>query len=250
MQAWNVADHVAQLHIPRFSATIDLSRPELGLHNLLADGAAISGSLLQLDWREDGSDGLDNVEHYVRGNDLIVAYPSQDARRLRGKFYWRATSAHLPSALAAIELIAAVETELLDVQPALSLRSEFIASEAFQLTDVERGTFASLVPKPDRSHIVDATGLPSCFLCRLPGGRTSYAEMLIPMEGQCSEWNGWLSGVDYRLELEHRLFAERLEKGVILKSRILAVILDREDDRSAASDCYDSFLAAELPLTA
>jgi hypothetical protein len=51
------------------------------------------------------------------------------------------------------------------------------------------------------------------------------------------------------LRLAHHLFAEHLEKGVILRTWVLGVVLDRAGDAAAALDAYRAFLATPLPLT-
>jgi hypothetical protein len=46
------------------------------------------------------------------------------------------------------------------------------------------------------------------------------------------------------------LFAERLEKGVILRARAQALFLPAENDEAHASDCYARFEASPAPLSA
>ena len=49
--------------------------------------------------------------------------------------------------------------------------------------------------------------------------------------------------------LSHRLFAERLEKGVILRSRIRGLFVPRDHDTELAQSEYRRFAASEPPLT-
>jgi hypothetical protein len=74
--------------------------------------------------------------------------------------------------------------------------------------------------------------------------------MVQPADGRESRWEGWLAGADYRFELRHDLFAQRLEKGVILRARVLGILLDRADDKAAVLAHWNSFLREPLPLTA
>ncbi len=151
--------------------------------------------------------------------------------------------------MAAIELVASVQTALLDSCPRLTLGSQLLATEAFQLTDAAGGTFTSLVP-PQNDPDPESTGAPFCYLFRFSGRQYSYAEMIHPSDAHASHWDGWLHGTEYRLQLRHELFADRLEKGVILRARVLGVLLDRRDDKAATVRHWRSFLDESLPLTA
>ncbi len=51
------------------------------------------------------------------------------------------------------------------------------------------------------------------------------------------------------MQLAHQLFAERLEKGVILRARVLGVLVDRDGDLAAAARHYENFVSAAPPLT-
>jgi hypothetical protein len=49
--------------------------------------------------------------------------------------------------------------------------------------------------------------------------------------------------------LQHALFVSRLEKGVILRARVLGLFLARDDDMSATAEHFSLFSATEPPLT-
>ena len=51
------------------------------------------------------------------------------------------------------------------------------------------------------------------------------------------------------VRLTHRLFAERLEKGVILRSRIRGLFIPRSHTDELARHEYRRFAASKLPLT-
>ncbi len=175
--------------------------------------------------------------------------PTAPRRTCERELYWRADSHPRQGAIAAIELVASVQTALLDSCPRLALGSQLLASEAFQLTDADGGAFSSLVP-PQNDPDPESVGAPFCYLFRLPGRQYSYAEMVHPSDAQASHWDGWLHGTEYRLQLRHELFTDRLEKGVILRARVLGVLLDRRDDKAAVLRHWASFLDEALPLTA
>jgi hypothetical protein len=252
MQLWQDVDHrAARLERERFWAVVNPANPADGLRELHVDGCELAafhplGVELSAVKPEESAH---SVERYVRGGDLVVNYADRPAPGMRTQVYWRAAAHERHGAIAAIELMASVQTSLLDSCPALAVRSQLIASEAYQLVDASRGLFASIVPPGDDSPPDDSTQPPQCYLFRLPGRQYSYAEMVHPPDARQSEWDGWLHGPDYRLQLRHELFSERLEKGVLLRARVLGVLLDRQDDKATAASHWNAFLQEALPLT-
>jgi hypothetical protein len=250
-ELWHDVDQrAARVQLERFSAAVDPWNPAGGLCDAQVDGHALPdfhplGVELPAVARDDASPG---VERYVRSGDLIATYADRPAPAMRSQIYWRAGAHQRHGAIAALELVASVQTSLLDSCPTLWVRSGLVASEAYRLSDAARGSFASIVPfSGDAAE--DAADLPDCYLFRLPGRQYSYAEMVHPSDQRHSQWDGWLHGADYRLQLRHELFAPQLEKGVILRARVLGVFLDRRDDKAAAAAHWATFLREELPLT-
>jgi hypothetical protein len=88
-------------------------------------------------------------------------------------------------------------------------------------------------------------------LLRLPELGVSYAEMVHPADPGRSELHrvSKPSPEAAALELRHHLFTAALEKGVILRARVLGVFLERADDEAAAAGYYQAFAATAPPLT-
>ena len=61
--------------------------------------------------------------------------------------------------------------------------------------------------------------------------------------------SGLTPSADGALRWTTRLFQGRLEKGVILRSRLKALIASRSHDIATAALCYRDFAASEPPLT-
>jgi hypothetical protein len=247
MQHWQENAGSVALHMERFAAALDPRHPASGIASVLVDGVAFDEfHALGLELVSSG----DAAEHYIRGGDLIASYVNRPAPEMRSEAYWRVESHARFGAIAAIELVASVQTSLLDGSPLLSTRSQLIACEAFQLVDAAQAAFARIVPPTGDEQPAEAGGNAHCYLFRLPGRRYSYAEMVYPSDSHRSQWDGWLHGTDYRIRLRHELFPERLEKGVILRARVLGVLLDAKDDKAATVRHWESFLSEKLPLTA
>jgi hypothetical protein len=251
MQVWqDVNENLARIQFERCAASVDWHDPRRGLGEVQLDGGLFSDfhplapELTALTALE-----LAAAEHYVRGGDLVATYPDRPANQLRTQVYWRAGTHPRDGALAAIELVVSVQTSLLDSCPKIAIGSHLHASEALRMTDSQSGAFTSIVPpsaEVDPDSVADA---PHCYLFRLPGRQYSYIEMIHPADVQSTTWDGWLHGPHYRLQLRHELFADRLEKGVILRARVLGVLVDRRDDRTAALRHWQRFLVEDLPLT-
>lgn len=244
-QPWRLDARKASLRLARLSAVVYPLEPALGLCELQIDGRPISTACNPLGVDLVGGAKRPSpaaVEEYVRGGDLVATYADCPAPQLRSQIYWRATSHRTEGAIAAIELVISVQTSLLDSSPRLATRSTLNVDEAVYL------------PSAGDAKRVEE-GKSSCCLYRLSETPFSYAEMVHPAQSQESAVevpaNAGAGGDagSTRLELRHQLFPERLEKGVILRARVLGVFLDRQGDLEAAARHYAAFLAAEPPLT-
>jgi hypothetical protein len=249
-QCWQIENSSARLKLARLSARVNPLDPAAGVGDVSVDGRPLLGlAPLAVDLpRVESQHAASNVEVYVRGGDLVATYADRPEPQMRTQIYWRAATHDLQQAVAAVELVASVQTNLLDSCPKLSTHSRIDASEVFQLTDPEQGTFAPLNPRPARAETRGQAERGSCYLFRLAGGSFSYVEIVHPAEAQHSSCDA-TNNPGTSCALRHRLFAERLEKGVILRARVLGVLMDRSGDQAAAARHYASFLSAELPLT-
>jgi hypothetical protein len=252
MRLWQEAnDRTVRLQLERCTAVVDPLNPGAGLQQVTLDGRELPGFqplAPQLEPVEPSSEN--RPEWYVRGGDLVTTYSNRPAANLRSQVYWRASSHERMGAIAAVELLLSVQTSLLDSHPRMFTHSRIVAGEASRLNQREGGTFVNIVPPVGDADPEGIPGAPHCYLFRLPGRQYSYVEMVHPDDTRDSTWDGWLYGTDYRLELRHELFSETLEKGVILRARVLGVILDRRDDKAAALRHWEAFLRKALPLTA
>jgi len=248
---WHAEDSTVRLELARLCAVVDPLDPAAGLHRLRVDAQPLPElhplrvELPPVEARHAPPD----VDFYVRGGDLIATYAHRPERAMRAQIYWRAASRTGPRAIAAVELLVSVQTSLLDSCPKLATRSDVAAREVFQLTDPERAAFESVGPPSTRAALASQSGRSSCYLFRLPGAKYSYAEMVNPADAQQSQLSVPLDEGELRAHLAHELFAERLEKGVILRARVLGVLLDRDGDQAAAAEHYAAFLNEPPPLT-
>jgi hypothetical protein len=183
------------------------------------------------------------LELLRRGGDLAVTYADRPQQAMRAQIYWRAASHERRGAIAAVELVVSVETSLLDSNPSIAASSHVPAEESLALVDPRSGTFARVA---DLTAHGTPTNQPAGYLLRVPGGKLSYAEIVHPGDAHASDCAIAQQGTH---RLGHRLFAARLEKGVILRARVLGLVLDRSGDENAVIEHYAAFEASALPLT-
>jgi hypothetical protein len=252
---WHLESGAARLELARFSTAVHPLEPDAGLVDACVDRVKLQNFrplCVELPGVQP-QDASRCVERHARGGDFVVAYTDRPAPAMRAEIYWRAQSHELDGAIAAIEVLASVQTSLLDSCPRLSTRSEVMARDVHRLSDVGRGAFAPARPASEGPAARDQ---PQCYLFRLAASQYSYAEMVHPADAQDSTSQRLFArdSVEPRppaqlFELKHQLFAERLEKGVILRARILGVLLDRSGDEAAAARHYAAFVSEKLPLT-
>jgi hypothetical protein len=227
---WKMDGTTARTRLPRFSGQVQCTHPQDGLHAIQCDGQALAAhAWLAIELPGERPTAAE-VEAYVRGSDLIVTYAETATRPLRAQAYWRMIEPGSKGLLAAIELVASVQTNLLDACPRITARSLVAGGELLSI-----GEF------PRKSEEVGGRG----FLIRPAGATFSYAEMIAGGAGHDDRVETAAS----RIRLEHDLFADWLEKGVILRTRIRGVLLERAGDLAAATDQFNEFLATALPLT-
>jgi hypothetical protein len=166
---------------------------------------------------------------------------------MRTQIYWRAVENRAAGAVAAIELLVSVQTSLLDSCPKLQTHSTVVADSVFRVESngADRYTEVALDGRTDGVERASAAG----YVFRLAGSELSYAEMAHPADARLARFESRPQGASWRIQIAHELFAERLEKGVILRGRALGLLLNRGDDLRAASAQFAAFLAAEPPLT-
>jgi len=195
----NAEPRAAQCRQHGIRGTIDLESPRQGIA-IAVDDAATGDHLLGIDLRS----GVRLTEHWIRGSDLTAVYEPIDARRLRSTAMWRLTSAAgvppLPPGVSAWELVLSAQTSLLQSDSTLSVVSEIAAADVVAPADNRvlarrgDGTTTVVIVHPDdvRRITVDRHGLRATISC-------------------------WL-------------FSSAVEKGVLLRSRVLAAIGPTADD--------------------
>jgi hypothetical protein len=252
---WQLDKRTARFTQNGFEATLNVGAPHEGMRQLrfaqlrFAAGQVQTGTLLQVSPSDDGGGFQEGLEDaYVRGPDLIATYSQTEDRPFRTQIYWRGTSPApgLP-ALAVVDLIASVQTSLLDSQPEVTVASCLPADQVWR---TGHGPLEPIRIDPHGPVKLTREGGPYCVLCRLSDGQRHFAQMIHPSD--CCEAT-LAREAEGTIRLAFRLFSCRVEKGVILRARLRSVFLRQDandvgiDDRVCA--WYRALMTGELPIT-
>jgi hypothetical protein len=213
-------------------AAIDLDQPRQGIA-LAGQGMPSAGSLLGLDLRSD----CRLTDHWVRGDDVTAVYETADARHLRTTAMWRLHPSE--GATRAWELIASAQTSLLQSDAVLAVVSEIDA------TDILWGTCTDGVMQWQADQSPEA----ACVLLGRGGaaGSGDTSVLVAAHPGDARRMTVRRDGD--RAVVECWLFSNELEKGVLLRSRVLAAVGATADATRWAGDLTATFAASPPMLT-
>ena len=211
---------------------IELDRPRQGI-TLAAPGAGTAAQLLGLDLRSD----YRLADHWVRGDDVTAVYESNDARHLRTTAMWRLSPSG--GATRAWELVASAQTSLLQSDSVMAVVSEIDATDILWGTCKDGTVHWHSAPSPDAT----------CVLVQ-HGGATGPAAMSVLVAAHPGDARRMTVRRDgERTLVECWLFSTALEKGVLLRSRMLAAIGPSTDATHWAAELVSTFAASPPMLT-
>jgi hypothetical protein len=238
---WHISESRAHLKLGPLEATLNTMLPHLGLHELRFRGSLLPPTnLLAVRFAdEDARQPRIVSDCFIRGRDLVVTYAQQPASPVRLQIYWRAVDGDdAPGCLAAIDLQVSVQTSLLDAWPALTIGSQIPTRDVAWISPTMAGLSKSCTTTPAAPA--------GYWRCRLAENPLSYGEMVHPAGAGRDELIESETG---STKIEHHLFAEPLEKGVIMRAQARGVLTLTANDDQAIAAAYGKFLAAPLPLT-
>lgn len=211
---------------------IDLDDPRRGI-TLTRSGVDGTDSLLGLDLRSDHR----LTDHWVRGDDVTAVYESADARHLRTTAMWRLHTSDVNTR--AWELIASAQTSLLQSDSVLAVVSEINATDILFGTSRDGAVQWHADPSPEATCVLlgrgkaAGSGSTSVLVAAHPGDARR-----LTVRRDCD-----------RVVVECWLFSTELEKGVLLRSRVLAAIGPAAEATRWAGDLAATFAASPPMLT-
>lgn len=171
------------------------------------------------------------VDRWCRGRDLTLVTEPADGRSLRATVTWRFLDDS--SGIDAWEAVVSAQTSLLDSDATLSVTSRVHAAE--------------VVVGDGRGDWRRVTG------GRLPEGATAAIARRPQTSALIAVHPADLRRIDVTADgaaarIECRLFASAIEKGVLLRSRVLAAVGPRDHDEDWAARLLHAFAASPPPL--
>ncbi|HEX5445075.1 MAG TPA: hypothetical protein VFW87_14650 [Pirellulales bacterium] len=232
---WNLDASRAALRLGSFSASVNLSAPQRGVHQVKLAAQPLECEALGVKLESAGQGAPPAlIDAYPRGGDLVAAYAQGPSSLVSTQIYWRAALLEFDGeSCPTIDLQVSVQTSLLESRPALSTRSCLPACEVVS---------AALGPPVQaRSREPGA----HCLVFRPSAWNESYVEMVHPSDAVASE----VATKASTMEIAHRLFEHELEKGVILRARVRGMFVPRRGDTELALAAWRQFVAQAPPLT-
>lgn len=203
-------------------------------------------AILQVRRREESAGAGERLlDSYARGTDLVATYDAAPGGGCGQQIYWR-TAVHDDLAAAGVELIVSVQTERLDDEPRLAVGSAVRAAEVWRWTEARGTHFERVAVAEAAAPARQELATPGLLLYRLPAAAVSYAELTHPADfaggtvATAGAGEPWVS--------RYPLLPERLEKGVLRRSRLQGLFIPRVGDQETAVRCYHRFAAAPPPL--
>jgi hypothetical protein len=215
--AWSLAAERASCTAGGMSSVIDLAVPQSGLA-VVRPGAAEPDRLLgvELDPASACADA------WCRGSDVTAMYETRDGGRLRATAMWRAQPAWLDTAVGAWcrEVVVSAQTALLESMPQISVSADVVGD--------------SLVPVAYRAGRLEFSLTrdqePHGFLVSGPGD-LAVVFLVHPVDAR-----GVTARADAgRVRIAARLFPTAVEKGVLLRSRVITAIGPARDATAPGS---------------
>jgi hypothetical protein len=211
-------------------ARLDLDDPRRGL--VLPTGDAVLGIDLRAACRPS--------DRWLRDDDLIAIYEPADARRLRATAAWRPFGQPEIAACSAWMLTLSSQTALVQSDSALAVTCDVACADLLASHDPAG---AAWTPAADGQLPDTAT----CLLVRRPAAAaTSLFVAVHPADARRIV----LRRNAGRATIACWLFSSLIEKGVLLRGRVLAAVGPAAGDESWAAAIGAAFAAAPPPLSA
>jgi hypothetical protein len=239
--AWQLDGTTARLFGASASATIELAHPEHGAAISLPENSAepVALQILGIETGKANTPSGGRLDAYVRGADLVAIYEESPPAQIRTQCFWRIIEPNhfapqnASEVVVALDLILSVNTSLLENNPQSRVSSHILQTqERFELVRDENKQLEFRAVKESSTHEAERSTGTGCFLYRCGSTEFSFVQMVHPVD-----FNGaWVEAET----ISHQLFQQRLEKGVILRSRVRAAVLRRNHDLSTALAAYET----------
>ena len=223
---WSMSGTIASLPLAGGQARLDVAAAARGLEIQAASGER--DTVLGVDLNA-------SADHWLRGADVVATYEPDDPRRLRSTVMWRSHGSH--AGVVSLEVVVSAQTSLLETEVAVAVRSDVAADGLLWSPGGDSVRWRSLATGETLPEAAAAV------LARRP--RSSCLIAVHPADARRIDVDRGAS----RCGVTCRLFAAPLEKGVLLRSRVLTAIGPADGDEAWADRALRAFAASPPPLT-
>lgn len=178
-------------------------------------------------------------DHWTRGDDLIAIYEPTDARRLRATAMWRPFQVPAASGCNAWELTLSAQTALVQSDSSLAVTADVADGDLRWSRYASGSTWESGNESPP-----DA----ACLLIRCRAAAPAPAILIAAHPADARRL--LVRRTAGRVEVACWLFSSAIEKGVLLRGRVLAAIGPSAGAEAWAAALATAFAASPPPLTA
>ena len=235
-------EQIALLSADHVSGRVDLAHPETGFQLQSVHGNANNDcNVFAASHRPAVERRL--VDHYVRANDLICTYRTDDKSdelQITEQVYWRVLTEE--SALGcSMEVMVSLQTDLLGLSPRVQLHSSFARCKLYAIAE----TGSKPIAVTESSQLDGDT----IAVQLVSDDGWSYIQALHPRDSDSCEAIE-LEFENNRISINTILFVDHLEKGVIRRARMRGTFCDSPNPPAAEfQKWYAQFIESELPLT-
>ncbi len=238
---WTLAGTTASRQPPSPPTELDLAFPDRGV--VVRHGGRHDQLLgVDLAARAGAADGVVGpIDHWLRANDVAAVYEPIDARRLRATAMWRMHEGE--PEVAVWELVVSAQTSLLQSDAEVAVVSTVEADDLLW-NDVRAGHQGWHSIGTDGAVPPEAT----CILARRGAAAAGATSLLIAVH-PADHRHLFVTRAGPRARIECRLFSSAIEKGVLLRSRVMAALGPASADTAWAGRIAARFAASSPPLT-
>ncbi len=230
-------------------ATFHVANPGGGLTDILYKEKPLAGlSILQCHNAGAATEPEDYVvDHYVREDDLVATYVQSPKRGNRKQIYLRQAGFFFGEPMAGLEMVFSMQTQRLDGDPELLIRSEFETTKMYALISNSSPTWELLELPSDACELLPKEYC-GAFAVELSGTDIVYVQVLDPSDFLGARLIKLSDDAD-KFMLSLPVFGSSLEKGVIRRGRATGFFLRGSDGLELASRFHDWYRASAPPLT-
>ena len=246
---WKTNNNLLCFSNGELEATFNVANPGAGITNICVKNEPLAGlSILQCHNAGAAPDPEDNVvEFYVREDDLVATYQQSPKRANRKQIYLRQAGLYFEEPINGFELVFSMQTQRLDGDPELMIRSEFDCPKIFALANPASPAWQMIESPEDACELLPEDYCGS-FAVALAGTNQMYFQVIDPSDFLGARIIRLSDDAD-RFILSMPVFGNSLEKGVIRRGRASGFFLSGGDEFARATRFYDWYRASAPSLT-